>query len=153
MHVRQLTQFLRGHAAKCDELGCLFVTSPAGGMDTYPFPPTSEPVRQLSLPSLMNYPVTLAVAAGGRFVVIGAEDGSARLYDPQTATVVGMLPHGSSECIPPRIGFPLFKLLLVSTPVQTVGIHSSEEVHTIATASSSDEDGTIKIWRTVSSAP
>ena len=74
-------------------------------MDVYSFPPSTLPRRNVRFHIAANYPLTVAVATVGDFVVIGGEDGHARLYNTRVGVIDGMLPHGNRAYTTPSCGF------------------------------------------------
>ncbi|TEB38596.1 WD40 repeat-like protein [Coprinellus micaceus] len=111
-----------GYAAHHDG-GDLFVTNLATGMDIYSFPPNTLPRRNVRFHIDTNYPLTLAVATIGEFVVIGGEDGHAQLYNTRIGVIDGMLPHGSHDSL----------------------IQHVDRI-VIVTGCADDDNGSLKVW-------
>lgn len=83
-----------GHVAR-REGGDLFITNLDNGMDIYSFPPTTSPSRNVRFHISRNFILKVAVATTGDFVVVGGEDGHARIYNTHVGVMDGMLPHGN----------------------------------------------------------
>lgn len=72
----------------------LIVTNLKDGVDIYSLPP-GQPLRAFKHNIARNVPLTVSSALGGSIIVVGSDDGHARVYDPHLGIMVCVLQHGN----------------------------------------------------------
>ncbi|KAJ3551974.1 hypothetical protein NP233_g12978 [Leucocoprinus birnbaumii] len=121
-------------------LGCLqrtlLVSNLATGIDVYDLPPLkdSKPIRMFRHVIRKNVPLLVVSALGDSLAFAGSDDGSVRVFDQQTGSLITTLRHGP-----------------IGTLVQVVDAVSIDGGKCIIASATSDERETsfdLKIWST-----
>ncbi|EDR13939.1 uncharacterized protein LACBIDRAFT_305165 [Laccaria bicolor S238N-H82] len=105
----------------------LIVTNLVNGIDIHSLPP-GQPLRSFTHPIHLNVPLLVSSALQGSLIVVGGDNGSARVYD-SCVGLLTVLPHGQ-----------------VGTLVQIVTTYSSSDGCLIITGSSDSNGAAIKVW-------
>jgi hypothetical protein len=137
---------LRGNAVLCPDSKYLFVTNLVDGIDQYSFP-TLEHVQKFSHPIIRNVPLQVAIVQNATFIVSGGDDGMVRLFERRNGQLLTCLQHGDENELVQTVAvsdvLSLFSLCLIPIANQTAWDAMS---CTIATASSAEGPGVIKVW-------
>ncbi|KZT01496.1 WD40 repeat-like protein [Laetiporus sulphureus 93-53] len=115
-----------GHSVLSPDEQNLFILNLISGVDQYKVP-SLERIRSYSYPIARNQLMQVCVL--GTQLVIGGDDGFARLYDIGTGRLVQMLEHSGD-----------------ATLVQTVSTHEGAQDCVIVTASTGDGPSEIRVW-------
>lgn len=88
----------------------LIVTNLVNGINIYSLPP-GQPLRSFTHPIRLNVPLLVSSALQGSLIVVGGDNGSARVYD-SCLGLVTVLPHGQGILISFR---PILKLIALTS--------------------------------------
>lgn len=106
----------------------LVVTNLIDGIDMYSMPP-GQPLRSFKHNISRNVSLTIASALNGSVIIVGSDDGYARVYDLKMGIMTSILQHGNAGSL-----------------VQIVDALSMGKSCILATGSSDADDIKIKIW-------
>ena len=82
-----------GNAVLCPDSKYIFVTNLVDGVDQYTFP-TLERVQTFHHNIVHNYPLQVATLQQAAFIVVGGDNGFARIFERRNGQLFAQLKHG-----------------------------------------------------------
>jgi hypothetical protein len=82
-----------GNAVLCPDSKYIFVTNLVNGVDQYTFP-TLERVQTFHHNIVHNYPLQVATLQQAAFIVVGGDNGFARVFEHRNGQLFAQLKHG-----------------------------------------------------------
>lgn len=103
----------------------ILISNLINGVDRYEISSVSPALQQqqsFKHSVRLNIPLHVASALQGRWIICGSDDGSVRIFDQRTETIIKCLRHGESMYPHLFLLALLTSLLVVETLVQVVAV-------------------------------
>lgn len=102
--------------------GPLFIYNLASGVDQYTFP-ALERVQSFPQIILRNLPMQVSAIPGNEWVVVGGDDGFARIFDQHTGQLIDRIHHADGMLSPAILRFCLNPLTIsAGIPIQVASV-------------------------------